>query len=95
MKNKIYISVALFIMFVAMLTTSSFAVSITEKTDSYKDGALIYGSTRFEADVVITAAKAYNAGVNEAKLNVALGKDLCGHKKVLDIGIPEEALAEL
>ena len=83
MKNKIYISIALFVMFIALLTTSSFAVSITEKTDSYKEGALIYGSTRFETDVVITAAKAYDAGVNEAKLNVALGKDLSEIKPVV------------
>lgn len=82
MKSKICISIAIFVMFLVILTTSSFAISITEKTDSYKDGALIYGSTRFETDVVITAAKAYDAGVNEAKLNVALGNDLSKIKPV-------------
>lgn len=75
MKSKILKIVLGLILFSALfITVSSAATSVKENVQEYDDIIYIIGSTRFNSNVVITAQKAANAGVNEAKLYVALGK---------------------
>ncbi len=47
------------------------------------------------AGSVVKADYTYTLALDKVGLNVSPGKDLCGKKKVLDIGIPEEAVSEL
>lgn len=44
---------------------------------------------------VVKADYTYTLALDKVGLNIYPGKALCGRKKVLDIGIPEEALSEL
>lgn len=44
---------------------------------------------------VVKADYTYTLALDKVGLNVSPGKELCGKKKVLDIGIPEEAVEEL
>jgi len=44
---------------------------------------------------VVKASYTYTLALDKVGLNTEEGKKLSGHKKVLDIGIPDEALAEL
>jgi len=44
---------------------------------------------------VVRADYAYTLALDKVGLNVYPGNSLCGHKKVLDIGIPAEAIKEL
>ncbi len=44
---------------------------------------------------VVKADYTYTLALDKVGLNTHLGKALCGQKKVLDIGIPKEALSEL
>ncbi len=44
---------------------------------------------------VICADFTYTLALDKVGLNICRGKSLCGKKKVLDIGIPEEAVREL
>ncbi len=43
----------------------------------------------------VKADYTYTLALDKAGLNTPLGRELCGEKKVLDIGIPKEAVAEL
>jgi len=88
MKNKIYTIISCFIICTLLLMTPCFAVEIdaknrvNEKTSDYGDGAIIYGSTRFDPLKLITADDAFDAGVNESRLTIALGKSLSDIKPV-------------
>ncbi len=44
---------------------------------------------------VVKADYTYTLALDKVGLNIYPGNTLCGHKKVLDIGIPKEAVAEL
>lgn len=44
---------------------------------------------------VIKADYTYTLALDKIGMNTPLGKELCGEKTVLDIGIPTEALSEL
>ena len=44
---------------------------------------------------VVKADYTYTLALDKVGLNTSYGKALCGHKKVLDIGIPRDALSEL
>ncbi len=44
---------------------------------------------------VIKADYTYTLALDKIGMNTPLGKELCGEKTVLDIGIPKEALSEL
>ncbi len=44
---------------------------------------------------VVKADYTYTLALDKVGLNMPQGKTLCGEKKVLDIGIPKEALSEL
>ena len=44
---------------------------------------------------VIKAGYTYTLALDKVGLNTCMAKKLCGEKKVLDIGIPKEAFAEL
>lgn len=75
MKNKILKIVLGLILFSALfITVSSAATTVKENVNDYNDIVYIIGSTRFDSNVVITAQRAANAGVNEAKRLVAMGK---------------------
>ena len=75
MKRKILkVLFILILLGVCYATVSSAATSVKENVKNYDDIIYIIGSTRFNSDVVITAQRAANAGVNEAKLYVALNK---------------------
>ena len=75
MKRKILKVLLAFILFsICYATASLAATSVKEKVEDYNDIMYIIGSTRFDSDVIITAQRAANAGVNEAKLYVALNK---------------------
>ena len=76
MRNKIKISVLAFVVLAIFLVQSCFAATVLEDAESYTEGAIIYGSTRFATDVIITAGEAFNAGINESKVWVALGNKL-------------------
>lgn len=56
------------------------ATTIKESSSDYSNDMIIIGSTRFSSDTIITAAKAANAGINEAKLAWALGKEIADLK---------------
>ena len=51
-----------------------------------------YGKAKGSA---VKADYTYTLALDKAGLNTPLGRELCGEKKVLDIGIPKEAVAEL
>lgn len=75
MKNKILKIVLGLILFSALfITVSSAATTVKENVNDYNDIVYIIGSTRFDSNVVITAQRAANAGVNEAKRLVAIGE---------------------
>ncbi len=81
MKNKILKTLVFFVLFSVLLITASFAtteeqVIIKEDTSMYKTNIHIIGSTRFDTDMTITASVAATAGLNEAKVKVALGEDI-------------------
>ncbi len=76
MRNKMKKSLLTFIVLAIVLVPSCFAATVLEDTADYTEGAIIYGSTRFETDVIITAGEAFNAGINESKVWVALGNKL-------------------
>lgn len=76
MKNKILKTFLLFVLFIALLITATFADEIKEDTSNYKSAAFIIGSTRFDAQQIITADKLFDAGINEKDLYDALGKDI-------------------
>ena len=80
MKNKLLKIAFCFMLFSTLLITASFAATVKEEVADYTSGAYIIGSTRFEPNVIITASLAANAGVNEAKANLALGKDISNLK---------------
>lgn len=44
---------------------------------------------------VVEADYTYTLALDKVGINTSYGKALCGHKKVLDIGIPRDALSEL
>ena len=74
MKNKILKTFLFFVLFSALIITSSYATTIKENVTSeeYKNGAYVIGSTRFDGQQLITASMIFEAGVNEADLNNAL-----------------------
>lgn len=75
MKSKILKIVLGLILFSALfITVSSAATTVKEDVQDYDDIVYIIGSTRFDSNVIITAQRAANAGVNEAKRLVAMGK---------------------
>ena len=75
MKSKILKIVLGLILFSALfITVSSAATTVKEDVQDYDDIVYIIGSTRFDSDVIITAQRAANAGVSEAKRLVAMGK---------------------
>ena len=75
MKSKILKIVLGLILFSALfITVSSAATTVKENVQDYDDIVYIIGSTRFDSNVIITAQRAANAGVNEAKRLVAMGK---------------------
>jgi len=76
MRNKIKISLLAFVVLAIFLVPSCFAATVLEDAENYTEGAIIYGSTRFDTDVIITAGEAFNAGINESKVWVALGNKL-------------------
>ena len=75
MISKIFkIVFSLILLSALFITVSSAATTVKENVQDYEDIVYIIGSTRFDADVVITAQRAANAGVNEAKRLVAIEK---------------------
>ena len=75
MRSKIFkIVFSLILLSALFITVSSAATTVKENVQDYEDIVYIIGSTRFDADVVITAQRAANAGVNEAKRLVAIEK---------------------
>lgn len=75
MKSKILKIVLGLILFSALfITVSSAATTVKENVQNYDDIIYIIGSTRFDSDVIITAQRAANAGVSEAKRLVSMGK---------------------
>ncbi|MEE1531301.1 MAG: hypothetical protein UGE22_04730 [Clostridia bacterium] len=75
MKSKILkIVLGLILFSVLFITVSSAATTVKEDVQDYDDIVYIIGSTRFDSDVIITAQRAANAGVSEAKRLVAMGK---------------------
>ena len=80
MKNKILKTFLFFVLFSTLLITASFAVEIKEDVADYESDVYIIGSTRFDANQTITATMAANAGINEAKVQVALKKDISNLK---------------
>lgn len=75
MKSKILKIVLGLILFSALfITVSSAATTVKEDVQDYDDIVYIIGSTRFDSNVIITAQRAANAGVSEAKRLVAMGK---------------------
>lgn len=75
MNSKILKILLGIILFSALfVTVSSAATTVKENVQDYNDIIYIIGSTRFDSDVIITAQRAANAGVNEAKRLVAGGK---------------------
>lgn len=75
MKSKILKIVLGLILFSALfITVSSAATTVKEDVQDYDDIVYIIGSTRFDSDVIITAQRAANAGISEAKRLVAMGK---------------------
>lgn len=75
MKSKILKIVLGLILFSALfITVSSAATTVKEDVQDYDDIVYIIGSTRFDSDVIITAQRAANAGVSEAKRLVSMGK---------------------
>lgn len=75
MKSKIFKIVLGLILFSALfITVSSAATTVKENVQNYDDIIYIIGSTRFDSNIIITAQRAANAGVNEAKRLVAMGK---------------------
>lgn len=76
MKNKILKTFLFFVLFSTLLITASFAVEIKEDVADYESDVYIIGSTRFDANQTITATMAANAGLNEAKVQVALGNNI-------------------
>lgn len=75
MKSKILKIVLGLILFSALfITVSSAATTVKEDVQDYDDIVYIIGSTKFDSNVIITAQRAANAGVNEAKRLVAMGK---------------------
>ena len=80
MKNKILKTLLFFVLFSTLLITASFAVEIKEDVSNYESDVYIIGSTRFDANQTITADMAANAGLNEAKVQVALKNDISSLK---------------
>lgn len=78
MKNKIIKIVFCLIIFcaLAMITVSVNAATVKENVDDFSSDVYIIGSTKFDSNVVVTATRAARAGLDEAKLNLALGKDI-------------------
>ena len=76
MKSKLKIITLAFVLLTIVLVPSCFAATVLEGTTDYTEGAIIYGSTRFDMDQIITAGVAFNAGINESKVWVALGNKL-------------------
>ena len=76
MRSKLKIMTFAFVLLAIVLVPSCFAASVLEEPTDYTEGAIIYGSTRFEMDQIITAGVAFNAGINESKVWVALGNKL-------------------
>lgn len=75
MKSKILKIVLGLILFSALfITVSSAATTVKENVQNYDDIIYIIGSTRFDSNIIITAQRAANAGVSEAKRLVAMGK---------------------
>lgn len=75
MKSKIFKIVLGLILFSALfITVSSAATTVKENVQNYDDIIYIIGSTRFDSNVIITAQRAANAGVSEAKRLVSMGK---------------------
>lgn len=75
MKSKIFKIILGLILFSALfITVSSAATTVKENVQNYDDIIYIIGSTRFDSDVIITAQRAANAGVSEAKRLVSMGK---------------------
>lgn len=75
MKSKILKIVLGLILFSALfITVSSAATTVKENVQNYDDIIYIIGSTRFDSNVTITAQRAANAGVSEAKRLVSMGK---------------------
>lgn len=80
MKNKllkIIFGIILFIAFYAIATNVK-AVTIKENVNDYDDDIYLIGTTRFDPNVVITVTRAAQAGMDQAKVNLALGKELAG-----------------
>ena len=76
MKSKILKILFGLILFSALfVTVSSAATTVKENAQNYDDIIYIIGSTRFDSNVIITAQRAANAGISEAKLYVALNKE--------------------
>ena len=76
MRSKLKIITLAFVLFTIILVPSCYATTVLEDTNDYAEGAIIYGSTRFDMDQIITAGVAFNAGINESKVWVALGNKL-------------------
>lgn len=75
MKSKIFKIILGLILFSALfITVSSAATTVKENVQNYDDIIYIIGSTRFDSNVIITAQRAANAGVSEAKRLVSMGK---------------------
>ena len=73
MKSKILKVVLGLILFSALfVTVSSAATTVKENIQEYDDIVYIIGSTRFDSNFIITAQRAANAGVNEAKRLVSM-----------------------
>jgi len=80
MKNKILKTFMFFAILSSLLITASFAAEIKEDVANYESDVYIIGSTRFDANQTITADMAANAGLNEAKVQVALKNDISNLK---------------
>ncbi len=75
MKSKILKIMLGLILFSALfITVSSAATSVKENVNDYTSGAYIIGSTRFDEGTIVTADKAANAGLDEAKRLIEAGK---------------------
>jgi len=90
MKNKILKTFLFFVLFSALLITASFATEIKEDPSKYGSSAFIIGSTRFDAQQIITADKLFDAGINEKDLYDALGKDIKKADKTLYYYVSEK-----